>query len=180
MQFYEKYVEDFQKFKELHRFSVESEDKIKIIEETCNNIDEFRNIIEKYKVILEEVKEHLNFNKEEYSKYYSECQKKNNALPNYSIDDLLSDLKKMIPKNEKIQIAGNDKINFTLNYGYFKIMIFKRLYMIAVALEEFYSFSFSVDLRLLVFLIFLLFYNYKCFNNKNTIINYYLINFCFH
>ena len=93
MQFYEKYVEDFQKFKELHRFSVESEDQIKIVEETCNNINEFRNIIEKYKVILEEVKERLGFNEEEYSKYYSEWQKKNNALPNYSINDLLKDLK---------------------------------------------------------------------------------------
>ena len=103
MQFYEKYVDDFKKFKELHRLRIETDELIKIIEETFNNIDKLRNIQKKYEAILKEVKNHLNFNQEEYSKYYSEWQKKNEdiSLPNYSIKDLLNDLKKLIPKNEK-------------------------------------------------------------------------------
>ena len=129
MQFYEKYVEDFQKFKELHRLSIETEEQIKTIDETYNNIDKLRNIIEKYEVILEKVKEHLNFNKEKYSKYYSEWQKKNYALPNYSINHLLNDLKKLIPKKEKIKIAGNDKINFTLILWIFQNNYFLKDYI---------------------------------------------------
>ena len=114
--FYEKYVDGFTTLRELHTLKIKTNQKIMMIKETISNLDKLQSIKEKYEFILKEAKKYLGFNIEEYSKYYNEWEKKNPefADENYKFEDLIKDLKILIPDNERIKIAGKDKKNFIL------------------------------------------------------------------
>ena len=131
MLFYDKFVDDFKTFKELHKLKKEVDNSITIIEETNNNLIKLQNIKEKYKFILEEIKGHLGFNFEEYSSYYDEWQKNNPnfALKTYKFNELSRDLKRLIPENEKIKVAGKDKKNFLLILFLFQNNYFLKDYL---------------------------------------------------
>ena len=116
IQFYEQYVDDFDVFKDLYELKKEIDKSMKMIEEINIHIEQLDNIKERYVHILKEIKEHLGFNLEKYSTYYEEWKKKNpeKVVKDYELNDLVTDLKKLIPKDENITITGKDKKNFAL------------------------------------------------------------------
>ena len=71
---------------------------------------------EKYKFIKKEIKKYLNFNQESYYQYYEEWKKKNESFvaKNYELKELISDIKKLIPNDDIINISSNKKRNFPL------------------------------------------------------------------
>ena len=109
-------MDDFDVFKDLYELKKEIDKSMKMIEEINIHIEQLDNIKERYVHILKEIKEHLVFNLEKYSTYYEEWKKKNpeKVVKDYELNDLVTDLKKLIPKDENITITGKDKKNFAL------------------------------------------------------------------
>ena len=70
----------------------------------------------KYEYIISNIKDFLINNKEEYTNYYKEWKNKNRdkIVIGYELEDLLKDIKRLIPLNDSITIIGRDKSNFTL------------------------------------------------------------------
>lgn len=116
MKFYEKYVDNFQYFKELFVMHEEVEKYINIIDQQNKVLEKLHLIKKKYKFIQKKMQDYLNTNIENYSNYYEEWKSKEQkfVLKDYKYDELLTDLNKLIPENEIIKISGKDKKNFTL------------------------------------------------------------------
>lgn len=116
IQFYEKYVDNFQNFKELFVMHEEVEKYINIIDQQNMVLEKLHLIKKKYKYIQKKMQGYLNTNIENYSKYYEEWKTKEKkfVLKDYNYDELITDLNKLIPENETMKISGNDKKNFTL------------------------------------------------------------------
>ena len=89
--------------------------------------------IEKYNYIKENTRKYLlnNNNIKEYEEYYKEWKRKNKnlAVKGYKLKDLLKDIKKLVPMNEKITISGRDKFNFTFILYLFQQQYFLKDYI---------------------------------------------------
>ena len=116
IQFYEKYVDNFLDFKKLFILKMEVNDYLKIIESQDKVLEKMEIVRKKYQYIKKEINNYLKPNVENYMDYYEEWkkQKKEFAVKNYELNELIKDLKQLIPKNEILNISGKDKKNFLL------------------------------------------------------------------
>ena len=116
IKFYEKYVDNFWAFKRILEMKMETKKYIELINKKNLTLKKLEIIKEKYKYIEKELKDFLYPNQENYQKYYEQWKEKNEKLviENYELKDLISDLKILIPTDEKIKIINKDKMNFTL------------------------------------------------------------------
>ena len=139
IQFYEKYVDNFLDFKKLFILKMEVNDYLKIIESQDKVLEKKEIVRKKYQYIKKEINNYLKPNVENYMDYYEEWkkQKKEFAVKNYELNELIKDLKQLskktllfyhskkfrniliksstiIPKNEILNISGKDKKNFLL------------------------------------------------------------------
>ena len=116
IKFYEKYVDNFWAFKRILEMKMETKKYIELINKKNLTLKKLEIIKEKYKYIEKELKDFLYPNQENYQKYYEQWKEKNEKLviQNYELKDLISDLKILIPTDEKIKIINKDKMNFTL------------------------------------------------------------------
>ena len=86
-------------------------------------------IKKKYKYIQKEFNNYLKPCKENYFKYYEEWKAKNKRfiVENYEIEDIINDLKPLIPEEEQINILGKEKIKFLLIFIHFNHIIFYKI-----------------------------------------------------
>ena len=114
--FYQEHVDNFCDFKEMFLLKAEIEEYIKLIELEDNKLEKMQKVKERYKYIQKELKNFLKPNKENYSNYYKEWKEKNKkfVVEKYELNDLIIDLKKLIPKKVAFNVSGKDKKNFSL------------------------------------------------------------------
>ena len=88
-------------------------------------------IKKRYKFIKKELINYLKPNKENYAEYYEEWKTKNKNLvvENYKVEDLINDLKHLIPEGEQIKISGKEKKNFLLILYLFQSNYFLKDYL---------------------------------------------------
>ena len=137
--FYKSNVEYFEEYENFYSLMKLYRDYEKIIEnkakrdkmiKECNDLLQK---IEKYNYIKENTRKYLlnNNNIKEYEQYYKEWKRKNKnlAVKGYKLKDLLKDIKKLVPMNEKITISGRDKFNFTFILYLFQQQYFLKDYI---------------------------------------------------
>ena len=114
--FYEKYVDGFKEYKDLYSIYLEYIKLQEILENQKKKYEDLCEIKEKYEYIISNIKDLLINYKEEYKNYYKEWKNKNRdkIVIGYELEDLLKDIKRLIPLNDSITIIGRDKSNFTL------------------------------------------------------------------
>ena len=114
--FYEKYVDGFKEYKDLYSIYLEYIKLQEIVENQKKKYEDLCEIKAKYEYIISNIKDFLINNKEEYTNYYKEWKNKNRdkIVIGYELEDLLKDIKRLIPLNDSITIIGRDKSNFTL------------------------------------------------------------------
>ena len=139
IKFYKSNVEYFEEYENFYSLMKLYRDYEKIIEnkakrdkmiKECNDLLQK---IEKYNYIKENTRKYLlnNNNIKEYEEYYKEWKRKNKnlAVKGYKLKDLLKDIKKLVPMNEKITISGRDKFNFTFILYLFQQQYFLKDYI---------------------------------------------------
>ena len=122
--YYKKYVQGFQEYEKLYNIKknyleyngIEAkeikESYIKLIKD-CEELNKQK---EKCLFIKENIDLYLKENNNiDYNMYYEEWKKKNPrfVVEKYELNDLLADLKLLLPLNEKIKLIGRDKFNFS-------------------------------------------------------------------
>ena len=104
---------------------------LKLYDQENDTLKTLKLIKEKYKYILSRLKKYLVQNCEDYEGYYNEWKTKNPnfVVKNYELKDLLQDLEKLVPKEEKIKISGRDRRNFNLILYLFQTDYFLKDYI---------------------------------------------------
>ena len=131
IEFYENHVDNFLELKEIFILSKEVKEYIKLYDQENDTLKTLKLIKEKYKYILSRLKKYLVQNCEDYEGYYNEWKTKNPnfVVKNYELKDLLQDLEKLVPKEEKIKISGRDRRNFNLILYLFQTDYFLKDYI---------------------------------------------------
>ena len=131
IKFYEEYVDNFIDFKDLYIKKKQVEQNIELIISKNMILSKMKVIKKKYKFIKKELNKYLKSNKENYSKYYEEWKAKNKrfVIENYEIEDIINDLKCLIPEGEQINILGKEKKNFLLILYLFQSNYFLKDYL---------------------------------------------------
>jgi len=131
IQFYEEYVDNFKDFKDLYIKKKQVEQNIELIVSKNMILSKMKVIKKRYKFIKKELINYLKPNKENYAEYYEEWKTKNKNLvvENYKVEDLINDLKHLIPEGEQIKISGKEKKNFLLILYLFQSNYFLKDYL---------------------------------------------------